>query len=263
MVRAMTPMQHDPTPVEQAARAVDTRTADLLARCGVWWGEAPEAYDVGEDRWCWLGTDGAGSAWPIDDEITLALIQQFTRIADNNFARLDAALDSPRVYEHDAEYHWIVENDGHGSSRIVAQNVLPGFGDWVASRSVALGARLREALPDDLSVFRPTWETRALAAVIALGHHNCASNNGRQCDCGLLDAYQQVRYAIYRAAKDAVKAAPDSASPALDATILAVAINDAQVLGTEWWGKDLVPVAEKIIRLYTAAVAAEYAKEEK
>jgi hypothetical protein len=33
----------------------------------------------------------------------------------------------------------------------------------------------------------------------------------------------------------------------IDALTLAVAINDAQILGPEWWGKDLVPVAEKII----------------
>lgn len=39
------------------------------------------------------------------------------------------------IYEHDAEYHWIVESDGEGSSRIVAKDVLPSFGEWVEQQS--------------------------------------------------------------------------------------------------------------------------------
>ena len=37
---------------------------------------------------------------------------------------------------------------------------------------------------------------------------------------------------------------------ALDRERLAAAINDAQIMGTEWWGRDLLPVAERIARLY-------------
>jgi len=36
----------------------------------------------------------------------------------------------------------------------------------------------------------------------------------------------------------------------IDPVKLAVAINDAQIMGSEWWGRDLVPVAEKIIAKY-------------
>lgn len=41
-----------------------------------------------------------------------------------------APLDAERyqMFDYDAEYGWIVENDGEGASRIVAENVLPSFG---------------------------------------------------------------------------------------------------------------------------------------
>lgn len=45
-----------------------------------------------------------------------------------------------------------------------------------------------------------------------------------------------------------------AAQAVIDPERLAVAINDAQVLGPEWWGKDLVPVAEKIIAKYNKAI---------
>lgn len=51
-------------------------------------------------------------------------------------------------YEHDAEYGWIVENDGEGASRIVARDVLPSFGEWVADSLDAAWAEAEAALPE-------------------------------------------------------------------------------------------------------------------
>jgi len=65
----------------------------LLARCGVYWGEDPMAEPDDERRYWWMGTDGAGSVWAIEDEITIALIQQFTRVLANVAARMGIAAE--------------------------------------------------------------------------------------------------------------------------------------------------------------------------
>ncbi len=66
----------------------------------------------------------------------------------------------PPIYEYDAEYRWIVESDGEGSSRIVAKDVLPSFGEWVVVQSPAFRMALTQIEHDAETINRLTRALR-------------------------------------------------------------------------------------------------------
>ena len=91
-------------------------------------------------------------------------------------------------YEHDAEERWIVENDGEGASRIVARDVLPSFGEWIADSFDAAWAEAEAALPEGC--------TMSLYWQLGLWHASYQHKHTECPGCGIIHQCEPERETV-------------------------------------------------------------------
>jgi len=94
-------------------------------------------------------------------------------------------------FEYDAEYRWIIENDGEGASQIVAREVLPELGEWVEAISRNADAGLRRAAL--MSIDRAEQEVHDLCSGKRRWTMTVPAEPDRDSDLLMIDAFDKAR----------------------------------------------------------------------